>query len=112
MSWRPSASAASRNTRSRSYQCTDQPRASAAVARASRYITESAMVCARLSAIRSSIVGGSSGQARIAMLVIGTGTASSQRVESAHTRRAPQTRARARRAPQLPRATARALPGC
>ena len=37
-------------------------------------MTESASVCARLSAIRSSVVGGSLGQARIAMLAIGTGT--------------------------------------
>ena len=62
MSAQPSASAASRNTRSGLYQCTDQPRASAAEARASRYMTESATVCARLSAIRSSIVCGSLGQ--------------------------------------------------
>jgi hypothetical protein len=38
--------------------CMDQPRASAAVARASRYMTESANVFARLSAVRASIVGG------------------------------------------------------
>jgi hypothetical protein len=75
MSSRPSTVAASRNTRSRSYQYTDHPRASAAVARASRYMTESAMVCARWSAIRSSIVGGSLGHARIAMPATGTGTA-------------------------------------
>jgi hypothetical protein len=38
-------------------------------------MTESATACARLSAIRSPIVGGSSWQARIAMLAIGTDTA-------------------------------------
>ncbi len=58
MSARPTAGAASRNTRSRSYQWTDHPRASAEAARASGYITELATVCARWSAIRSSVVGG------------------------------------------------------
>ena len=72
MSSRPSAAAASRNTRSLSYQRTDQPRASAAAARTSRYITVSATVCARLSAIRASTVGGSGGHARSAMLAIET----------------------------------------
>ena len=52
MSAPPSAAAAWWNTCARSYQWTDQPRASAAAARASRYMTESATVCARLSAIR------------------------------------------------------------
>src|SRR5215469_11955556 len=56
----PSAAVASRNTCSRSYQYTDQPRASAAVAKASLYITESATFAARVSTIRSSVVGGSS----------------------------------------------------
>src|SRR4029079_7776296 len=66
--------AASRNTRSRSYQWTDQPRASAAVASASRYMTESATFAARVSTMRSSVVTGSLGHTRIAMLVIGTST--------------------------------------
>ena len=38
-------------------------------------MTESATACARLSAMRSSVVGGSAGQTRMAMAAIGTGTA-------------------------------------
>ena len=45
-------------------------------------MTESATVCARLSAIRSSVVGGSVGHTRIAMLAIGTGTAAASSLET------------------------------
>src|SRR5262249_29624102 len=65
------AAAASRNTCSPSYQCAIQPRASAAPARAWRYITESATFAARVLVIRSSIVGGRLEHTRMAMLAIG-----------------------------------------
>ena len=90
----PSTVAASRNTRSRSYQHTDQPRASAAVARASRYMTESATLCARLSAMRSAVVGGSSGQTRIAILAIGMGTAAASASRLSRAPRAADSRTR------------------
>src|SRR3954453_15718527 len=73
-SWPLSAVVARLDTSSRSYQRTDQPRDSAAVARASRYMIESATLDARVSLIRSSIVSGSLGQARIAIAWITMGT--------------------------------------
>src|SRR5579864_6184456 len=91
MSWGPITAAASRNTRSRSYQCTDQPRSSAALARAWRYMTESATFAARVSAIRSSVVGGSLGHTRMAMLAIGTGSAATS---SSRLSRAPRSAAK------------------
>ena len=74
-------------------------------------MTESATVCARLSAIRSSIVGGSVGHARIAMLAIGTGTAAASASRPSRAPRAADG-ARAPRAPPRQRAKAPALPGC
>ena len=58
MSSTPRAAAASEKARFRSYQTTDQPRSSAASASASRYMTVSATVWARLSLMRSSTVVG------------------------------------------------------
>ena len=66
-----SARAASPNTRSRSYQCTTSRALRRHGPRASRYMTESATVCARWSAMRCSTVGGRGGQARSATRAIG-----------------------------------------
>ena len=57
-------------------------------------MTESAKVCARLSAIRSSTVGGSSGHARIAMRVMCTGTASASAAKLSPAPRAAAARTR------------------
>src|SRR6185312_1918724 len=66
----PSAVAASRSTASRSYQCTRQPRRSAAEASAMRYRMESAMLAARVSLMHPSMVAGSGGQRRMEMPAI------------------------------------------
>src|SRR5260221_4976723 len=104
----PSAAAPSRSTRSPSYPYTDQPRASATAARAWRYMTESATVCARLSLIRSSIVRGRSGHARMAMLAIGTSTAAASASRLSRAPHAAATRTRSTRATASASETARA----
>jgi hypothetical protein len=105
MSSRPITAAASRNTCLRSHQRTVLPHTSAALARAWRYITKSAIFAARVSVIRSSIVGRSFGQIGMAILAFGTGNLaanSSRRARRARSLHTPARPAPLHRRAKLP----------